>query len=213
MKELNRTNRLTIATILIILVFIVGFLTLKTPTITYTLSPQQMITQLTDNTGQVTPDEMKKIMDSKDPSWVIVDIRNPYEYQKGHIESAYNVPAIDLFENENLDFFKELLNDSKKVVIYGANQLEANGPWMLLRETGFSNANILLGGYDFMFRKPAEGSENNEENSYQVEEPAYDFAARIKEMGNNPDFGKASKTKQPEIIMPVKRTRKVEGGC
>jgi rhodanese-related sulfurtransferase len=214
MKELNRTNRLTIATVLIIAVFIVGFLTLKTPAVVYTITPAQMISELSDKTGQVYPEDMAQVIADNDPSYAFVDIRNPYEYQKGHIKSAYNIPAIDLLDQESLEFFKKLLNDSVQVVVYGADQLEANGPWMLLRETGFPNVNILLGGYNYYTTGPLDKYEMPEIPAYQVEEPAYDFAGIIKEMGNNPDLHKAkSNSSQPEIIMPVKRTRKVEGGC
>ncbi len=214
MKELNRTNRLTFATVLIIVVFIIGFLSLRTPSVIYTVTPAQMISQIEENSGQVHPEDMAAVIADKDPNYVFVDIRNPYEFQKGHISSARNIPVTDILDEDILSYFKGLQNDSIQVVLYGADQLEADGPWMLLRQTGLSNVNILLGGYNYYKSGPLDIYQMPEIPAYQVEKPAYDFAAKIKEMGNNPDAGKKKpKSAQPEIIMPVKKTRKVEGGC
>lgn len=40
-----------------------------------------------------TPEGLKKIIDRKDPRFVIVDARSPAEYAGGHIPTAVNIPG------------------------------------------------------------------------------------------------------------------------
>jgi phage shock protein E len=39
-----------------------------------------------------TPEGLKKVIDSKDPRFVIVDVRSEASYNKGHIPTAINIP-------------------------------------------------------------------------------------------------------------------------
>ena len=50
-----------------------------------------------------------------------------------------------LLEKDNLDIFEDT---SFTYVLYGPDQLDANGPWMVLKQMGYSNFKILQGGYD-----------------------------------------------------------------
>lgn len=40
-----------------------------------------------------TPEGLKKLIDRKDPRFVIVDVRSPAEYAAGHIPTAINIPG------------------------------------------------------------------------------------------------------------------------
>jgi rhodanese-related sulfurtransferase len=40
-----------------------------------------------------TPEGLKKVIDRKDPRFVIVDARSPAEYAGGHIPTAVNIPG------------------------------------------------------------------------------------------------------------------------
>jgi rhodanese-related sulfurtransferase len=40
-----------------------------------------------------TPEGLRKVIDRKDPRFVIVDVRSPAEYAAGHIPTAINIPG------------------------------------------------------------------------------------------------------------------------
>ncbi len=62
----------------------------------------------------VTTEELKAMLDRQEPDMIIIDARNPEEYQEVHIRTAVNIPWSKLEKD------KTLLNFSKetKLVFY-----------------------------------------------------------------------------------------------
>jgi 3-mercaptopyruvate sulfurtransferase SseA len=98
--------------------------------------------------------------------------------------------------------------DSVTVILYGKDQLEANGPWMLLRQLGFDNVKVvLLGGYDYMADEDINYYEMHEIPLYLVEEPLINYAEFIENATLN--SGQVDQQKEePKQITPVKRKKK-----
>jgi len=67
---------------------------------------------------ELTDDELKKIIDGNDPDWVILDMRNSYEYKLGHFKNAIPAGTINFREVEEMfDDYKKQFAD-KKVLMY-----------------------------------------------------------------------------------------------
>ena len=47
------------------------------------------------------PEGLKKVIDSKDPKFVIVDVREGSEYYRGHIPTAVNIPGGIISDTKN----------------------------------------------------------------------------------------------------------------
>ena len=82
----------------------------------------------------------------KDPSTIVVDFRNHYEYEIGHFENAIEVPS-DTFRDQlpmALDMLKG--NESKNIIMYctGGIRCEKASAYMLHK--GFKNVFHLEGG-------------------------------------------------------------------
>lgn len=214
MKELTRTRRLTIITIIFVFILILGFLTFSKPEFIYKLTPEETLTELSNKENEITPGLVSEILSKEDPSFVFVDLRNPYEYGRGYIGEAINIPVSDILTKESISFFEDMQSNSVAVVLYGKDQLEANGPWMLLRQLGFDNIKILLGGYDYMTDEDIDYYDMPEIPLYFVEEPQINYAEFIENASLN--SGQiVEETEEPKQIAPVKRKKKVvaEGGC
>ena len=158
------------------------------------------------------PDEAMENIAYEDSNFILVDLRNPYEYNKGFLNNAINIPVSDILNTESIEFFKQMEKDSIIVVFYGNNQREANGPWMLLKQLGFNYTKVLLGGYNYLADEDIDYYDLPEIPAYFVEEPIMDFAAFIEEAGNVPEV---ETEEEQKIIQPVKRKKKIvaEGGC
>ena len=131
MKELTKTRRLTISSIVFVLVLVFGFLTFRSPNLVYELSPDISIEDLYNIENEMIPDEMMDILAYGDSNSVLIDVRDPYEYDKGYLGEAINIPVSDILEEESIIFFQEMKEDSVIVILYAKDQLDANGPWLL----------------------------------------------------------------------------------
>ncbi len=63
-------------------------------------------------TAKVSPSELKKMIDSGNKDFVIVDVRDESEYKEGHIPSAINIPA------ESFAAKSGVLPKEKKIIVY-----------------------------------------------------------------------------------------------
>jgi rhodanese-related sulfurtransferase len=91
---------------------------------------------------QITPDEVKAMIDSKKKDFLIVDVRPaPVMYQAGHIPGAIFIPVQDIFKPENL---KKLPKDKKIVLVCVTGQTQ-NLPVVALRVLGYNAMTMQLG--------------------------------------------------------------------
>ena len=212
MRELNRTRRLIIASTIFIAIIIIGLLTFRKPDFEYSLTPEAMTEELISHQDEMTPAEAHRILDANDDSFVFIDLRSPYEFDRGSIPNAVNIPVSDILDKEAIDFFRQTEDDAVTLVFFSGDQRAANGPWMLLKQIGFDHIKVLMGGYDFVGINNEIQPDSKDLKGYDAEEPALDFAAFMKEAGgNSPD----ENSQGPIPIQPVKRKKKsaAEGGC
>lgn len=213
--EFKHPNRSFVAFVItFIVVIVVGLLTLNWPDLKYQLSLEETVEQIMLEEDQIYPEDLVGIIEYEDSAYVIIDIRNPFEYINGHINGALNIPTNSLLDKENIKAFKQYAADSLIVVLYGQDQLEANGPWMILKQMGFNNFQVLMGGYHYFTTGPLDFYDMPEVPAYLVEEPAYDYYGIMEEMGST-SFEDAGSADQPEVVIPSRKKKEsaVEGGC
>ena len=206
MNELQRTQRISIAVLIIAVVLVIGLMIKEKPKFAYTISASEMLAKLPE-VEQVTP-EMAKSMSSDTTKVVFIDIRNPYDFEVKHIENAINIPVAFLLDDENAEKLKAFNKENRTVVLYGQTQRDAVSAWMLLYEIGFTNAKILLGGFDCYQTAAA---------NCNLETARHDFA-KIATQGGIKEVEAAAEPApkpQPKKTVPVQTKVKAEaeGGC
>ena len=88
------------------------------------------------------PDYLKWLLDSRQPV-VVVDLRDPSEFRRGHLPGAVSVPLAELNRR-----FAEIPT-SPMVVLYCRCPLaEATAAYNLLEAKGYLNHAVLQEGYD-----------------------------------------------------------------
>jgi rhodanese-related sulfurtransferase len=147
MDELNKTNRLTIAVIGIVLVIIIGLITLRRPDIKYSLTPAESIALFNDPALIITPEQASALLKDSAGKTVIIDVRNSIAFDRGHIKNAVNIPVRELFTKKNMSAFRDIEKSGQTAILCGETQQQANGPWFMLRQTGFKNVLLFTGSY------------------------------------------------------------------
>lgn len=94
----------------------------------------------------ITCEHLQKIKQEQGPDHTIIDLRDPLEYDAGHIENSHNIPRKELGNNiENVVPHKS----HRVVVIVGAtHESEIERIYEELREKGYESIEFLSGGFD-----------------------------------------------------------------
>lgn len=213
--EFKHPNRSFIAFVFtFILVIVIGLLTINRPELQYDVSSVETIEILFNNEDEIFPEDLAGIVEWGDSSYVIIDLRNPYQYINGHIAGAKNIPLNSMLDKDNLKLFDSYASDSLTVVLYGQDQLEANGPWMILKQMGYDNFKVLLGGYHYFTTGPLDLYDMPEIPAYLVEEPAYDFYGIMETLGSV-SIEDMQESSAQQVVIPTRKKKEsvVEGGC
>jgi len=214
MKKFIKKNALFLSALFMVIIIIIIIALYNRPTVNYKVSRENLLSMLNDSTQFVSPFEIESMLAKNKGKLVLVDIRPADEFFKGHIEGAVNIPVMNLLDRKVLGFFNELSDDGQEVVLYGDDQLQANGPWLLLKQVGISNLKILRGGYQLYKMLPLPDSlMNMTEHLVLVEKSRIDTASlRKKENAVVMPVAKTQKV-QKEKIVPVKKEESAGGGC
>ena len=180
MKEHHRTDRLTVMVILFFAFIAIGLFTYNAPKFVYKISPEETLKEVEKAAFSMSVDEAKDLIGKKG-NVQFVDIRNRGDYVISHIDGAINIPIFKLLEKENIKLFKD---KGTTFVLYGANQYDANGAWMLLRQIGFENFKILLGGYKNFLAKDKTFPDFYASYS-DLEKPVSDFTAEVQKAADS----------------------------
>lgn len=205
MKELEQTKRISIASVLFILIILIGLLTYKRPKYIYSITPQQAVENIVSNIFLVSLNNLPNT------NTAIIDIRSPFEFQKGHLESAINIQAAEILNQENKTIFDKLKNENTTAILYGTTPNEALAPYMVLHQLGYTNLKIATITLSYNQNKLITQNTSLEQSEADVN--AF-IAASLK----NAMVKAKPKTETPpppKKVIPIKKKKKMptEGGC
>lgn len=192
------------------ILLIVGFFTMNKPLLSYELNMQQSMADLKLDEAYFQPGDLVSFIGQDSKDVVLIDIRDRFSFGQGHIPGAKNISAYDLSQEENIDLMNDYKSNKVTVVLYGNDQLQANGPWMLFRQVGFDNVKILLGGYNYYLAHANDLIETQYLSDFNLGNPKYDFAKIAQ--GDNENPNSSTTTKKP-VITRRKKTAAAAGGC
>ncbi len=193
------------AGILLLLLVISGFIFPNKPADYYKLSAKEMLRIALAKEDVVTPDSIRSMIEKGEDSFTLVDLRTPMDYVNGHIDDAVNIPLPDLLEKGNQKFLK---NQGKTIVLYADDEVKGCAPWMLLKQLGYKNVKVMLGGYNYYIT----GKKMPKEIAGKCydEQPRYNYVSYFK--GNN-SITQPKKTLLKPVVPRRKKKPTASGGC
>ncbi|MFC1853173.1 rhodanese-like domain-containing protein [candidate division CSSED10-310 bacterium] len=75
--------------------------------------------------------------------FVVVDVRAPEEFEKGHISTALNIPSRDIVAQKKIE---QLINPDKMILVCGQGEADAAQTVLILKSTGY-DAYVIRAGY------------------------------------------------------------------
>ncbi|OGS69569.1 MAG: hypothetical protein A3F91_13575 [Flavobacteria bacterium RIFCSPLOWO2_12_FULL_35_11] len=204
MKELEKTKRISIAATLFILAVIIGLLTYKRPKNVYAINTKDTLEKITSENYYLTLEELKN------PDYVLIDIRNQYEFEKGHLENAINIYASEILSDDNTNVFDELKESKKTAVLYGNNPQEVNASFLILYQLGYDNIKLLAIENSYLQNKLIS-------KKVVIEKSEADVTAFINESVKKANTVETVKVvvAPPKKVITVEKKKKAaaEGGC
>lgn len=204
MKELEKTKRISIAAVLFILAVIIGLLTYKRPKHTYAINTKSTLEKLTSENYLVALNELNH------PDYVLIDIRNQYDFDKGHLENAINVYAAEILSEDNIKVFAELKENNKTAVLYGNNPQEPNAPFLILYQLGYDNIKLLAIENSYLQNKLI--TQNSEVEKSEADVTAF-INESIKKANTAPIVKVVAAPPKKVITIEKKKKAPAEGGC
>jgi rhodanese-related sulfurtransferase len=204
MKELEKTKRISFSAVIIILVVLIGLLSFNKPKNIFKKDKELTLKPINSQDYIIYP---KDLDSSALKKIALIDVRNSFEYNKGHLKNAKNIYTADLLNEPNKTYLNNLENKNKTIVLYGSTPNEASGAWMLITQMGYKNVKLLC----------AQTNYNNNIFSirdYPLEKPQYNYAAFMKKAAASNNNKTTKKVIPKKVIKLTKKKKKVaEGGC
>ncbi len=207
MKELEKTKRISIAAVLSILLVLMAMLNYQKPSYLYAQNTSTTLSRIDTTEYLVSPQGLET------DSYVLVDVRNPFDFEKGHLPEAINIYAPELLGKDNATLLNQQLDSGKTILLYGKDPNETLPVFMMLCQLDMGPVKILESTNHF--------EEDRLMTAYsQVEKPTPDIEEFI--LGSVKKVAEAKKKAPkktpppaPKKVVPKKKKKKKmpEGGC
>ena len=103
---------------------------------------RELLAQAKSEIKEATPEQVNELL-SKPDAPVLIDVREPEEFERGHLKEAELIPLASLPK----EIKKRLPNKNAAVVLYDDLGIRSNHAARLLRSLGYQNVKEMLGGF------------------------------------------------------------------
>ena len=90
---------------------------------------------------EITVEELKQLLDSGADDFLLIDVRNPHEYEIAKIPGSVLIPLPDIEQGKGIEQVKELLN-SHRLIAHCKSGMRSGKALGILKEAGISGTNV-----------------------------------------------------------------------
>ena len=197
------------AGLLIVLGVILAFLPEKTHNTE--LGPNELLSELNDNTRFISTDDVASLIIDQTPQVQLIDVRSATEYKKFSLPYSVNIPLDSLLLPDWEVYLDQL---GMTTIFYSSGTIYASQAWMLARRKGYTNLFILKGGLNRWIetimqpKEPLETTSSLEFDLYQFRKAAGQYFG-----GGTKVSSSSSKSSKKKGIKRRKKKKGAEGGC
>ena len=181
------------------------------------IDPAELLSHAISPERYISTDELADILINKDPSYLLIDVRNEESPNKYSIPTSINIPIKNLLDEDSEGYLNQ---DQYDIILYSNDNLYADEAWIICTRLGYKNLRVLEGGVNNWFNtiinppKPTENMATDQFELYSSRKAASMFfgVAYPEQVKKQPVVVKKA---APKKVVPVKKKKKmpVEGGC
>ena len=178
---------------------------------------EQLLSNVLSPERYISTDQLAEKIIDRDPSFIMVDVRDAESYKNYSLPNAINIPLKNLLDEE----YEVYLNQAQfDIIFYSNDNLYADQAWVLGNRLGYNNLRVLEGGMNEWYATIINPAIPEEKMAAQ------DFDLYTSRKAASMFFGvmypEQIQMEQPVVqkpapkqVIPVKKKKKkpVEGGC
>ena len=177
---------------------------------------EQLLSNAISPERYISTDQLSHKLINKDPSFILIDVRDEKSFGNYTLPNAINIPLKKLLDKDSSTFLNQNQFD---VVFFSNDNFYADQAWILCNRLGYKNLRVLKGGINQWFStiinplKPNEDMPKEEFELYTTRKAASMYFGVV-----YPDQVKAKDVEKPKIapkrvITVIKKKKAPEGGC
>lgn len=176
-----------------------------------TIPADQLLSEFTEGSQYIKTDQVADWIVQKDPSYLLIDVRDADAYNEFHLPGAVNIPLHSIL---NEDYKPYLNQDIRWNIFYSNGTVKANEAWMLCTQMGYKNNYVMEGGLNYWAKtimnpkKPASTNPDDEIEKYNFRNAVNEALGGAKPSSNSEE----AKPALPPI-QKMKRKKRASGGC
>ena len=179
------------------------------------VTAEDLLAKVVNPERYVTSDDLAHKIIAKDPSILLIDLRDEEEYAEYTLAGALNIPFDAIL---NADYEAYLNQGQYDVVLFSNDDFKADQAWLILTRMDYKNLHVLKGGINGWYNtilNPPEPTENMAKGAFELYDfrkaAAMYFGVGIKQHDNVEQQDMTPK----KVVIPIvkKKKRKPEGGC
>ena len=213
MKKANKTTSYRILAVVFIMVA-AGLVLLPKSENHPGISPDKLLANAMSSERYISTDELAEMIIGRDPSFILIDLRNGADYSKYAIPGAVHIPLDSILSDGYANYFDQEQYD---IVFYSNDDFIADQAWMLFNRLDYTNHKVLQGGINAWYNtiiRPVEPTEDMPATAFET----YEFRKAASMYFGVAYPGKVIKAEPkpaPKQVVPVKKKKKMptEGGC
>lgn len=181
------------------------------------IKPQELLSNVISSERYITTDELAQKLIYRDPSFILIDVRDEQSYADYSLPNAINIPLEKLLDEDSKAYLNQIQFD---VVLFSDDHFYADQAWILCNRLGFKNIRVLKGGVNNWFTtiiNPEEPGQNMPAEAFELystrKAASMYFGVVYPEQANI--AGSESKIEAPKRVITVQKRKKkpAEGGC
>ncbi|MEL0456712.1 rhodanese-like domain-containing protein [Flavobacteriaceae bacterium SZ-1-7] len=165
----------------------------------------------------ISTDQISDKLISRDPSFILVDVRDEASYNDYTLPNAINIPLAKLFDDNSAPYLNQ---DQFDVVFFSNDNFHADQAWILCYRLGYKNLRVLKGGLNQWFNTiinpkiPSEDMPAEDFELYSTRKAAsMFFGVAYQDQNVEKDMAISKPAPKKIITVAKKKKRPVEGGC
>lgn len=174
------------------------------------IKPEELMRNIVQTSRFVTTDQVAQMLIEGDPTIMLVDVRDEYDYFEFSLPKAINIPIDSIMVEEYLDY---LGIEDMNVVFFSNDDIMADWVWVIAKRMGYGSIYVLKGGLNCWIRTIIQ-PQSPEETASIEEFELYNIRRGASMYFTGAEISTASEGgAKPVTVVRKKKASVAEGGC